>query len=502
MCGIVGVVTHRSATPSISDAALIAMRDALAHRGPDDAGIWRQGHAALAHRRLAVIDPDPRSNQPFLSPCGKHAIVYNGELYNDADLRRDLSALGVCFRATSDTETVLHALITWGDAALARFRGMFALAWVDLTADRLLLARDPLGIKPLVWTRVPTRHGVEIAFASEAHALAHHPAISLRPDLPTVSAYLTTIRLTLGERTLFDGVRTLTPGQTLAFDLSRPELPAAAREIPWPVPEPRQPLRSQVVASVEAHLRSDVPLCVMLSGGLDSSILAAIASARVPSLHTFASGDDASRASPDSDFAHARAVAAHVGSIHHEAPVTRDDFARLWPDMVARLGVPLSTPNETAIHTVARALRRMGMVVALSGEGADELFAGYDQPLEQALAYERTGQRTDADRGLFQLAASSWATLDAKAQILQPGQWRTLERDEQLRVFYQHEFERLAQAEISAGHRSDRARRKRQRRDDLWLRPGDLHAGNQGHALPDQRSVRGGADNGPDEVPV
>src|SRR5262245_54039242 len=183
----------------------------MAHRGPDGAGIWDAGHVVFAHRRLAVIDPTPAAAQPFLSRDGRNALVYNGELYNDTDVRRELAALGSDFRTRSDTETVLAALLTWGVGALPRLRGMYALAFYDARHERLLLARDPLGIKPLYWARNGASDSGETAFASEVKPLLSLPWLSPRPDMVTASSYLTTIRTTLGRRTLYQGIDTLEP---------------------------------------------------------------------------------------------------------------------------------------------------------------------------------------------------------------------------------------------------------------------------------------------------
>ncbi len=463
MCGIAGFVPLPFAPPSGGvDAAVLGpdapprddleraavrMRETLRARGPDDAGLWRCGDAAFAHRRLAVLDPSPAGRQPFVSPDGRCVLVYNGELYNDAELRRELAGEGVVFRTACDTETLLAALERWGAGALPRLRGMFALAFLDLRRRTLLLARDPLGIKPLYWWSGQTRWGRAVVFGSEPRAVLAHPDVPVRPDPVGVSSYLTTIRTTLGERTLFEGVRALEPGAAIEWDLAAG---AAARSHPpaaLPAPEVSDAscIRASIEESVRVHLRSDVPTCALLSGGLDSSILCALAAREVGDLDTYCSG--AITDEPSADFPFARAVAAHIGSRHTEAPVSRGMFAERWPAMVAELGVPLSTPNEVAIHEVARTLRAGGRVVALSGEGADELFGGYELPMREATRHVARclaeGRDAAASGGHFHLHANAWVALDHKPAVLSGDCLAAAGGDAELLGFYEREFARL-----------------------------------------------------------
>lgn len=457
MCGIFGVVAFGTNRVKLTDAHAAALRDRLHHRGPDAAGLWRSdcGRFLLAHRRLAVLDPTDAGAQPFVlaDAAGRPAwvIAYNGELYNDAELRRELHADGVRFRSACDTETVAAALARWGSTALDRLRGMYAVAAVNLESGRLLLARDPLGIKPLYWWS----DGTQVVFASEPGPIVQHPDVTTRPDLVTVSAYLTTIRTTLGPRTLFEGVRTLEPGEAIEFAR---EGVRASRYVAWPVvPGPgcgevqAADLRSEVTDSVRRHLRADVPACALLSGGLDSSIIVAACRDLAETgtdgvgLRTYSSGHDDGRS--DGDPAFARLVAVRFGTVHTEAPVNRAMFRERWPEMVRRQQVPLSTPNEVAINQVARRLRADGQIVALSGEGADELFGGYELPMRQAWEHEqrrREDSRLPAEHGgLFQLAASAWVTKEMKAAMLRPEVWKALEQDAALETWYRETFDSL-----------------------------------------------------------
>lgn len=471
MCGIFGVATLRGRSVGLSDPDARRLRDRLAHRGPDAAGLWRSGpegqgdHVLLAHRRLSVVDLSPAAGQPMLrarEDGSVSALVYNGELYNDAELRAELARAGYRFQTSSDTETVLAALTHWGPDALARFRGMFALAWFDARDQRLLLARDPLGIKPLYFSRPGGEEG-SVVFASEVTPILAHPEVRAEPDPVGVSAYLTTIRTTLGSRTLFSGVRALEPGQTLAFaldgetlrvrepQLSRTGVPAFPSAAGLDMGATADLLARELAFSVAAHLRADVPACSLLSGGLDSSaIVACVRLARpnqadTPPTRTYSSGHDTS--DPEGDPAFARLAAAHFKTVHREAPVSRELFTRRWPEMIEALGQPLSTPNEVAINEVARVLRAEGHVVALSGEGADELFAGYELPMRQASDWETSRSASIApgvdDPGLFQLLANAWVRPADKAQILAPAFWRAAEQDAALGAWYSETFAAL-----------------------------------------------------------
>jgi asparagine synthase (glutamine-hydrolysing) len=437
----------------------------LAHRGPDGEGVLDLGHAILAHRRLAVIDPSPSGAQPMRTePGAGGAITYNGELYNDAQLRQELDR--VCpapWRTTCDTETVARAFAVWGARAAESLRGMFALGYVSAGGGTLLLARDGFGMKPLYLARCRGVGGdvYHLVFASELPALlALREAIDSsqpRPDVIGVSAYLTTIRTTLGSRTMFEGVECVQPGEVLEVDLSHAQLrtkryqhdPAeqgksryvAGREI-------GRLTRETIEASVVAHLRSDVPICVLLSGGLDSSIVASIARRHVPNLKTFCAGvrdpQHPELTSPDLEVA-AR-WAAQLGSEHREAVVDERMFVQHWTMLVDRVGYPLSTPNEAAIFEVARVLRECGCVVTLSGEGADELFGGYDLALDAASQFEaqRALRGTASSPGTFALAGASWIALAQKAGVLTPEAWRAAEHDASLIAWAEETFAKVS----------------------------------------------------------
>jgi asparagine synthase (glutamine-hydrolysing) len=460
MCGILGIVSSPGSPGSaghgvgVDRAGLEAMRDRMAHRGPDGSGTWWGDGAAFAHRRLAIVDLSAAAGQPMTTPDGRYVLVYNGELYNDAELRDELApvmaARGWAFRTRSDAETLLFALAAWGEGAMSRLRGMYAFGFFDVRERRLLLARDPLGVKPLYYARTTSPQA--LVFASEIPAILKHPCVPSRPDLSTVASYLVTIRTTLGDRTLYDGVRMVRAGEWMTIDASREGLPSTSRD--WWAEAARggrEDLGRVITDSVVRHLHSDVPLCCLLSGGLDSSIVASVAGGSVRELHTYCAGapDAASRYGVPSgaldDFAAARLVRDRLRTNHHEVPVTPGLFAERWEDLTKRLELPLSTPNEVAIYEVAAAMRGAGYGVTLSGEGADELFAGYDGPLDGAWAFEMASSAASgtpgSSAGEFQLGSNAWVPPSALGEIMSPRALASAGVDG-LGRFYKSEFAR------------------------------------------------------------
>jgi len=448
MCGIVGAIAGPGKRPRLTQRQLEDWRDALAHRGPDGAGTWWGDQVALGHRRLAVRDRSAAAAQPMVAPGGRHALAYNGELYNDTELRRELAPFAAQFggfRTTSDAETVLFALFAWGTGAIARLRGMFALLWVDLDGGEALLARDPLGVKPLYWAWF----GGELLVASEPKALLAHPLATAQPDLGMVSAYLTTARRELGDRTLFEGVRAVRPGETLRVDLGAPS-PEPVPVAYWsPSPVGHDPgallaafrVGQAVEDSLRRQLVADVPVCALLSGGLDSTILVRLAidaTGRPPTTWCAGGVEDGRDLGPDNRAA--SEVARELGTVHRLAPIDRALFLREWPGLVEHLGTPLSTPNEVAISEVARALAAAGNVVALSGEGADELFGGYDAVLD---AYLEAGTRAPAE---VHLSATTWVPPLLKPALFGADALALIEDDALLREVFDRGFERCMAA--------------------------------------------------------
>lgn len=336
MCGIVAL--WGSDRPDLVNAML----SKLTHRGPDGRGIERlpDDRGVLGHRRLAIIDP-AGGYQPMRTPGGESALIVNGMIYNYRDLRDDLE--GAPFVTDSDSETILHGYTRWGTDVVERLDGMFAFVLTD--GDRLIAARDPLGIKPLYVGEVDGG----LAFASEINALAG-VATGLR-EFPA------------GQ--IFDSERGFT---------SYYSVPEPARDEAVSIEDTLASVWATLEASVLKRLRSDVPLGCFLSGGLDSSLIAAIARQHVDELHTFSVGLEGS-----SDLGAAREVARHLGTIHHERVVTRQEALDALPDVVRRLESFDRDLVRNAVPTwfVAWEAVAAGMKVILTGEGADELFAGY-----------------------------------------------------------------------------------------------------------------------------
>jgi len=466
VCGIAGIFSTDGVLSAARRVAVEAMRDRMAHRGPDGSGFWEAKGAAVGHRRLAVVDLSDGAAQPMTTADGRFVLAYNGELYNDAEVRRDLEAIGVSFRTASDTETILQVLATWGQEGLKRCRGMYAFCFVDTARRVALLGRDPLGVKPLYFSVRPER-GSEAAtcvVASELAALGALPGFELRPDALGVAAYLTTSRTTFAERTMFREVSSVRPGQLVRINYAGESIRISMHEVPEATGSSLDDVETTVRESIRAHLRSDVPLCALLSGGLDSSIIAAVTSGLLPpdrKLKTYCSGAKGATAPGGDDFAFARMVAERLGCEHHEAPVTLESFGRVWGEMVARQVVPLSTPNEVAIYEVANLLRAEGHKVALSGEGADELFGGYDLALMQSAQY-RAGSHVIVQKhaalgpGEFELRANAWLSPDAYEDVLVPDFQARIGcaggRGDELSAVFEREFAVCAARAEAKGH--------------------------------------------------
>lgn len=375
MCGIAGAFQQ-------PDGKLVvtAMTDRLGHRGPDASGVLElvspDSAVVLGHRRLSIIDLSSAADQPFSK--GGLTLTYNGEIYNHADLRRELEARGVRFTTHSDTEVVLEAWRAWGPASLRRFRGMFAFAVHDERTGSLTLARDPLGIKPLF---VMAR-GAGILFASELKALltAVGAELTVSPAAMVASALYYWLPQ---EYDAVQQVRKLAPGTWARYDLdgvvSSETYWSAADEAALASRGPRADLREVLTSSVEAHLVSDVPVACFLSGGLDSSLIAALAHRRDPSLEAytiaFRPEDQRLEAMPD-DAPYARMLASRLGMRLHEIEL-HPDVVEMLPRMVDVLDEPIGDPAAINTLLMCEAARQDGVKVILSGMGADELFGGY-----------------------------------------------------------------------------------------------------------------------------
>ncbi|MFN8619357.1 MAG: asparagine synthase (glutamine-hydrolyzing) [Chloroflexota bacterium] len=379
MCGIGGSVAFHRQPPDIVD--LLSMVSALGHRGPDAAGIYRDELVGLSHTRLAIIDLVTGA-QPMTDERERYWLVFNGEIFNYIELRGELSELGHRFRTTSDTEVIIQAFAAWGLDAFPRFNGQFALAIWDRETRRLVLARDRFGICPLYHAT----HDGRFYFASEVKGI-----FAARPDLPRAwdpAGILETFTFwaALPPRTVFEGVSQLRPGHVRIITENgvdertfvRPAVVSAGRRSSsLTTDEAATEVRAVLEDAVRLRLlRSDVPVGCYLSGGLDSSVLAALAR-RVHGEHlrTFSIRFE------DAEFDESRfqhAVARSIGSDHQELVVTRADIARAFPEVVAHTEAPVLRTAPAPMFMLSGLVRDAGIKVVLTGEGADEMFAGYD----------------------------------------------------------------------------------------------------------------------------
>jgi asparagine synthase (glutamine-hydrolysing) len=379
MCGIAGyLATGRD--PRQAQAVVRAMVAALDHRGPDAHGVHADGPAVLGHARLAIIDLRPESNQPFLSADGQVALVFNGEIYNYKALAKDLEASGVVLRTKSDTEVILELYRRDGLDFLQELRGMFALGLWDRRHQRMVLARDRLGKKPLFFHLGPDG----LAFASELSALLADDRIERVVEPQALHAYLA-LGYVPTAHAILRGVRKLAPGTLAVFEGGQLrthrywQLQFAPQE--RPLPEVMEELRHLLYEAVSLRLVSDVPLGAFLSGGIDSSAVVAIMSKLgARPVRTFSIGFD----DPDySEVEYAREVARRYQTEHHEE-IVRPQAAELLPVLVRAYGEPFADPSALPSYLLAQ-MTRKHVTVALSGDGGDEGFAGYNRYVHEKM---------------------------------------------------------------------------------------------------------------------
>jgi asparagine synthase (glutamine-hydrolysing) len=383
MCGIGGFLISGALPRGDLEARLWHMVSTLRHRGPDDEGVWTDGRAGLAHTRLSIIDLSPAGHQPMASADGTVWIAFNGEIYNFAEIGRELEALGYGFRGRSDTEILVNGWHAWGPRILSRLRGMFALAVWDRRARQLVLARDRLGKKPLYWARTPSG----LVFGSEIKALLTWPELRRTPDLAAIDRYLSWQYVPAPD-TAFAGVRKLPAAHYLAVATAADGGAAEPEPVRYwrlPEPSPAAPRRrfgelcgelsALLDEAVRLRLVADVPLGAFLSGGIDSSaVVAMMARAGVGRVKTFSIGFAAKEYD---ELRYARIVARHYGTDHEEFVVEPDAVAIL-PRLVWHYGEPFADPSAIPTYYVAELARRK-VTVALTGDGGDECFLGYDR---------------------------------------------------------------------------------------------------------------------------
>jgi asparagine synthase (glutamine-hydrolysing) len=376
MCGIVGQVFQKDrCNPEI----LRAMRDSMIHRGPDDAGEWYSSDfsVGLAHRRLSIIDLSSGGHQPMLDECGHSCIVFNGEIYNFQDLRRELGGKGCKVRSESDTEVILASYREWGGECLHHFNGMFALALYDFERRRLFLARDRAGEKPLYYFH----SNGKFVFASELKAIMADPAFSRVLDNQAFDHYLA-YGYVPGNMCILKGVKKLEAGHALEYDFEKDEVHSWCY---WQLPEQNKGNKGDIDLllyeleelfrdSVKRQLVADVPVGVMLSGGLDSSLITALAVAMSPHrIRTFNVSFRGHQGFDESE--HARLIAGYFGT-HHEELVAEPTSFNLLPEIAKQFDEPIADHAVVPTYLLSREIRKH-VKVALSGDGGDELFGGY-----------------------------------------------------------------------------------------------------------------------------
>ena len=378
MCGLIGIASKRG----ISDRAwLAAGRDTMLHRGPDDAGEWwsHDGRVGLAHRRLSILDLSPLGHQPMHDDARGLSVSYNGEIYNHEELRQELSALGFAFRSHSDTEVLLAAYAAWGMECLKRLNGMFAFALYDARRQKLFLARDRVGEKPLFYRFSDgTLH-----FASELKALLADPAMPRRIDPDALDCYLA-LGYVPGGNCILQTYNKLPPAHALSFDVqggalevwrywSLPELSAHAMDPALDETALLDELERLLESAVERQMMADVPVGVLLSGGVDSSLITAMAVRRSQKVRTFSIGFPGHGSMDETP--HARLIARHFGTDHTELmaePTTVD----ILPSLVKQFDEPMVDSSMIPTWLVSNLVGRH-CKVALGGDGGDELFGGY-----------------------------------------------------------------------------------------------------------------------------
>jgi len=376
MCGIAGIV-KLNPDDMVDEARLKGMRDVLRHRGPDGEGLWLDGPVGLGHRRLSIVDVAAGA-QPMANEDESVWIIYNGEIYNHARLRPELQAKGHCYRTRSDTETIVHLYEELGERCVEQLQGMFAFAIWDRRQSRLFLARDRLGIKPLYYAVTDD----ELLFASEIKAIL--AGWQRRPTFneAVLPEYLAS-GFVAGEETFFRGIRKLLPGRTLSWSAGEGirqrrywRLPTTSDDSGATPSDLAAEVRDRLAATVKSHLMSDVPLGLFLSGGIDSSGLAALMAPMVDApIRTFSVGFAEPGAN---ELPYARLAARWVGAQHREVTATAGEFWSALPQLVWHEDEPIAFPSSVALYFVSR-LAREHVKVVLTGEGADELFLGYNR---------------------------------------------------------------------------------------------------------------------------
>jgi asparagine synthase (glutamine-hydrolysing) len=435
MCGFAGILTTASLRREALEEVAETMSAQIAHRGPDDSGCWSEpsGGVAFGFRRLAIIDLSAHGHQPMRSPSGKYTLVFNGEIYNYEALRRHLEIDGWHFNGQSDTEVICAAFERWGiEAAVKKFIGMFAIAVWDASTRRVSLVRDRLGIKPLFYFHRP---GI-LTFGSELKALVAGPHFDSTIDENALAAYLRYLYVP-APQTIYLHARKLLPGHILSVDSVAGSLPESTAF--WSLDEAYcsgrqntfegsdaeavQELTALLSDAVRLRMQADVPLGALLSGGIDSSTVVALMQANASSrTRTF------SIAFPGSDHdesVHAARVAKSLGTDHTELAVTGADALAVVPRLPELFDEPFADPSQIPTYLVCK-LARQSVTVALSGDGGDEVFAGYERYVQGERIIGRLRRvplalRQAAGAAAGRVSAKTWERTFHRAGAIMPG---------------------------------------------------------------------------------
>jgi asparagine synthase (glutamine-hydrolysing) len=393
MCGICGVWEYGAADARIDESLVVRMRDTMAHRGPDDAGarVLDEGRLGLGFRRLSIVDLSAAGNQPMRGCArGRAWLVFNGEIYNHASLREDLERRDHKYTSRTDSETILHLYEERGLDFVSALEGDFAIALWDAARERLVLARDPLGVKPLYFYQ----SGGRFIFASEIKAILAHTQVTAEVDEDSLYHYLSFLT-SPAPNTLFRDIRKLPAGHLLTverdgstrmtryFDALPPAEPVERSDEEW-----RAELMRLLRASVKKRMMADVPVGVFLSGGVDSSANVALMAEQSPRpVRTFTVGfsDHAEYNELDA----ARAVAERFGTEHHEVVIDEGQMRSFLADLVFHQDEPIADPVCVPLYYVSKLARETGTIVVQSGEGADEILSGYEKYVRYLKIYER-----------------------------------------------------------------------------------------------------------------
>jgi len=470
MCGICGIF-YTDRTRRVERGPLAAMNDRIVHRGPDDEGFFFDGNVGLAMRRLSIIDVKT-GHQPIANEDENLWIVYNGELYNHQELRKDLESRGHRYRTKSDTETIIHLYEEYGRDCVKHLRGMFAFAIWDRRRRHLFIARDRLGIKPLYYHF----DGQTLLFGSEIKTILAFSGMRAEFNRATLAEYLAFGYIPEPE-TMYAGINKLLPGHAMEIGEGGSPRISSYWDLQVKADSPARPrsyyverYRDLLESCVSSHLMSDVPLGVFLSGGLDSSAVAALTTKiRKEPIETFAVGYGEEKFS---ELPFARQVARHIGSKHHEVRLSRDEFFEALPRLIWHEDEPIVWPSSVSLYFVAR-LARERVTVVLTGEGSDETLAGYTRYAWTLLnakmdrVYRMLGPKSVRDlvrKGIQAgpLSASLYRKLEHTFLVRDGASWPSFYFDN----FYSA-FSAAEQAELLT--------------DDARQRGGDAYAGSMQH---------------------